>query len=113
MRHFADGGFVMLAEDFGHAAGAVLLHAEVAQGIDAEIEGAAEGFAIDLGDAKPEYFVGVLAAGGAREDLAVGKLPLDRSMIWSAFASSSIARIKSFARSAPAAWSRSSREASP
>ena len=37
MRHLADGGFVMLAEDFGHAAGAPLVHAQFAQGVDAEI----------------------------------------------------------------------------
>ena len=67
----------MLTEDFRHSPRTLLIHAQLPQRVDTKIEGAAEGFAIDLVYPKTNYFVGMLSARGPSENLEVWKLVLD------------------------------------
>ncbi len=73
----ADGFFVVLLEELGGAVGLVGAESQSAENVDAEVEGAAEGLAVEREHAAFLELVGVHAAAGAGENLEVGEMFLD------------------------------------
>jgi hypothetical protein len=59
----------VFAKNLRRASGALFIEPEMARGIDAQIERAAERFAINVRDAQSQKLVSVLAARRAGEDV--------------------------------------------
>lgn len=75
--HGVNALFVEFVEMLGRALGFGFGDAEEGEGFGGHLEGGAAGFAIDVGDAALDHFIGLGAVGGAGDDGEMGEVFFD------------------------------------